>query len=225
MSGIAVVYIFPGQGYLNQAVRFLQTYHDYPPGMDHQTVVVCNGVPADDETRFLFGSLPNLKLIEHDNSGKDCGGYQLAARVVPAEMMVFFGAETYFRRAGWLSRMAEIFGKYGHDHLYGATGNQGDARFNVYPHIRTTAFFCRPSLVNDCPLKVTHNELRYLWEHGPDGLTSWTIKQGKRAWVVGWDCVFPLHECNNMPGGFHNGTQFNLLVGDRLCRIPYGADP
>lgn len=169
----------------------------------------------------MFGSLPNCGFIEHDNSGQDCGAFQYAAKNIPADMMVFFGTHTYFKRPGWLKRMVDTFNQYGQMHLYGSTGNQGDARFNVYPHIRTTAFWCSPSIINECPLRVTHNGLRYLWEHGPDGLTSWVIKENRRAWIVAWDNVYPLHICDSIPEGFHRGNQTNVLVGDRLTAPPY----
>jgi hypothetical protein len=209
--------------FYERAIRFLQTYHDNPPQYDHDSVIVCNGSPATEEIQFLFSSLPNCRFLERDNSGWDIGAFQLAAQQAPADMMVYFGSETYFRRAGWLARMVEVFSKYGSDHLYGCTGNQGDARFNVWPHVRTTAFFCTPHLINAHPMRVTGTgeHQRYAYEHGPDGLTSWVLNQNRRAWIISWDSVWPLHQCDQMPGGFHHGNQEGLIVGDRLTCPPY----
>jgi hypothetical protein len=47
------------------------------------------------------------------------------------------------------------------------------------------------------------------------------VRTGHQAIVVGWDCTRSLYECDSMPGGFHNGTQHNLLIGDRLTEPPY----
>lgn len=223
---IAIVYVFPLNGagkFFDRAIRFLQTYSDHPPGIDHDSVIVCNGSPATEETKFMFECLPNVRFLERDNSGWDLGAFQVASQQVPADMMVYFGAETYFRRAGWLKRMADVFQKHGSDHLYGCTGNQGDARFNVWPHVRTTAFFCKPDLLNAHPMRVTGTgeHERYAFEHGEHGLTSWVLKQNRRAWIISWDSVYPLHVCDSIPGGFHNANQFNLVVGDRLTMQPY----
>jgi hypothetical protein len=223
---VAIVFVYPlgGAGkYYDRAIRFLQTYHDNPPGHDHDSVIVCNGAPACEETKFMFSSLPNVRFLEHGNQGQDLGAFQLASQQAPCDMMVYFGAETYFRKPGWLARMVEVFTKYGSNHLYGSTGNQGDARFNVWPHARTTAFWCSPHLMNSHPMRVTgmgENE-RYAFEHGENGLSSWFIKDNRRVWIVGWDCVWPLHSCDQMPGGFHQGGQENILVGDRLTCPPY----
>lgn len=219
---IAIVYVYPA-GWTDKAAKFLATYEMFPPGGEHQSVVVCNGGPADDETRFLFGSLPNLTLLQHDNSGQDIGAFQLAAQVTPCDIMLFLGSHTYFRRGGWLHRVRATFKEYG-DNLYGATGNQGDSRVNVYPHIRTTAMWCSPGLMNRCPLRVTDASQRYPFEHGPNGLTTWHLSQPlNRAMVCGWYGEWDVLNCDQMPGGFHRGDQSNLLIGDRLTCPPYHA--
>lgn len=220
---ICVVYIYPlggESGYYDKAIKFLHTYHENPPGIQHDTAIVCNGTPATEETQFLFGSLPNCSFINHDGSGLDIGGYQLAARTVPCDLMVFFGSSTYFKRVGWLIRMFTSFNLHG-DTIYGAMGNQGDVHSWVKPHIRTTGFWMSPGLMNRYPIKVTQSDQRYEFEHGPTGLTSWVIAQGKQPWVVAWDGDYRLQTCDHIPNGFHRGNQENLLVGDRMSSPPY----
>jgi hypothetical protein len=220
---IVCVYIYPlagANGHFDRALKFLQTYAGNPPGIAHETVIVCNETPANDETKFLFGCMPGVQFLNHDGSGMDCGGYQLAARTVPADMMVFFGGNSYFRRPHWLTQMTWAFQKFG-DTLYGSTGNQGDKRFGVYPHVRTTGFWCSPQLINRHPLKVTHNGLRYPFEHGPEGLTTWVLNQNKMAYIVAWDGAYPVLSCDMIPGGFHQANQENVLIGDRLTAPPY----
>jgi hypothetical protein len=228
----AIVYIFPQNGHdgwVTKAVEFVQSYQRHPPGLDHDTIIVCNGAPATQPSKDLFAALPNLTFLDHDNSGWDIGGFQAAARQSSADLMVFFGSHTYFRRAGWLARMQEVAENLG-DTLYGATGNQGNAHHGggVHPHVRTTAFWCRPGLFSAYPLRVTQASTggqRYEAEHGKDCLSNWVKSQGRQPWIVGWDAVFPLDQCDSLPNGYHKGNQENLLVGDRLCCPPYYPVP
>lgn len=218
---LAIVYIYPLAGlghHLGQAIRFIDSYHQHPPGMDHETVIVCNGGPANDETRILFGSLPNVTLLEHDDSGKDIGGYQMAARSFPCDLMVFLGGSTYIKQNDWLARVSDSFIRNG-DTLYGVMGNRGSG--SIHPHIRTTGFWMSPSLFNQYPVQISRDEQRYPFEHGQNCLTSWIYRQNKNVWVVAWDGEYLQPDWDAIPNGFHSGDQSNLLVGDRLTEPPY----
>jgi hypothetical protein len=223
---LAIAYIYPlgGSGEWRQkAAAFVQSYLQHEPGLDHDTVIVCNGSPCTDDTRALFSLLPGLKFLEHDNSGWDIGGFQAAARAHPCDLMVFFGATAYFRGPGWLVRMLEARTELG-DSLFGATGNQGNLSVKVHPHIRTTAFWCSPKLMNSYPQNVSGQGQggdRYAAEHGVNCLTNWAFRHKKQPWVVGWTCAAPVQDCDSIPETFHQGTQSNLLVGDRLTGPPY----
>lgn len=225
---IVIVFIYAHVAGADAKTRqFLDTYKQYPPGMDHHTLIVCNGCAANDDVKGLFSPLSNVSFLERDDSGWDIGGFQHAARVTPCDMMVFFGGHTYFRRQGWLLRMYESYCDFG-DTLYGATGNQGDLRFNVHPHIRTTAFWCHPNLMNRYPILVTQGGpggQRYEFEHGATCMTNWVRSQGREAWVVGWESAFPVTMCDSMPGGYHKENQQSVLVGDRLTAPPYWGVP
>ena len=223
---IALVYVYVNNGhggFSTKALEFSQSYERNPPGFDHETIIVCNGAPATQPSKDLFNALPNVRFIDHDNSGWDIGAFQLAARTVPCELMVFFSAHTYFRRPGWLKRMVEVTGQLG-DTLYGAMGNQGDLRFNVHPHIRTTGFWCSPQLINAHPYRVTQGGgggQRYHYEHGENCLSNFAKQNGRQPWVVGFDSILPLEQCDSMVGGYHQGNQEQLLVGDRMSSPPY----
>lgn len=226
---ISVVYIYPeagANGHINKAVEFLDSYQLHDPGMDHDTVIVCNGSPCNDDTKRLFGWLPNCTFLNYTGSGKDIGGYQLAAQSVPCDFMVFFGGNTYVRKPGWLYRMAETWLKHG-DTLYGSMGNSGEVAYGrqVYPHVRTTGFWMSPDLMNRYPVRVTQDGQRYPFEHGSNCLSSWIYAQGKEVWIVGWSGEYPLAVCSSIPNGFHNGNQSDLLVGDRISRPPYFHTP
>jgi len=43
----------------------------------------------------------------------DIGGYQLAARMIPADLMVFLGGTTYIKGQKWLERIVEAYEKHG----------------------------------------------------------------------------------------------------------------
>lgn len=220
---IVVVYIFSAaanQQYELYADRFLEHYHKYPPGMQHESVVVLNGCKETAEHHCLFSVLPNLRFLEHDNSGYDIGGFQLAAMRVPCDMMVFFGASTWFRRQGWLIRMATSFTRHG-PAQYGAMGNRGDTNVNVWPHIRTTAFWMPPNLMNAYPQRITRPEQRYPFEHGPDCFTQWLKRKGIQSWVVTWTREMLWQDWDSDPEGFHRGRQHSLLAGDHLCEAPF----
>lgn len=209
------------------AHEFAASYQRNPPGMDHDTLVVCNGAPATDPSKALFNALPNVTFIDHDNSGWDIGAFQLAARTVDCDLMLFLGSHAYFRKPGWLSRMVEVVAEKGNT-LYGSTGNQGDPRSNVFPHVRTTGFWCHPSLMASYPHSVTEGGTggkRYDFEHGPSCFTSWVISQGMQPYIVGWNGIVPIESCDSLPDGFHQNQQENLLVGDRLCKPPYWHAP
>ncbi len=218
---IIVVYVYPingNYGYLELALRFLTSYHEYPAGIEHEVLVVCNGAPVTEETRYLFDSIPNCRFMEHDNSGFDCGAYQHAARDNPCDLMVFFGASSYIKGANWLWRMADVWRTRGPG-LYGVMGNRGVG--GVHPHIRTTAFWTSTELFNKYPHKVERTDQRYSFEHGPECLTSWIKRQGLPVLVVAWSGEYDWAQWDSFPNGYHRGDQSNMLAGDRLTCPPY----
>lgn len=200
--------------------RFLESYHSNPPGMDHETAIVLNGTRANSEISCLFSSLPKCSFLEHDNSGYDIGAFQFAARTIPCDLMVFFGASTYYPRPGWLVRMTSAYKKHGVAQ-YGAMGSGAELRARVWAHIRTTAFWMPPQLMNEYPKIVVNPADRHPFEHGIDCLTEWIKRQGMVSWEVTWQRELPVKDWGSDPNGFHRGNQSSLLAGDRMCEPPY----
>lgn len=220
---VAIVYIYAGglgHQYAVWTNRFLESYHNNPPGMDHSSIVVLNGTKSSSELACLFSPLPKCFFLEHDNSGYDIGGFQFAARNFPCDLMVFFGSSTFYRRPGWLRRMVEAYEKHG-PALYGAMGNRGDIKIKVWPHIRTTAFWMDPGLMNAFPHTITRREERHPFEHGPHCFTGWVVGKGLKALVVTWKGEYEWANWDDDPEGFSRGRQRNLLAGDHLCEPPY----
>ena len=220
---IVVVYILPicaGEAYFDYALRFLESYHRFAPGADHDTVIVLNGGKASAEITCLFSLLPNCNFLEHDNSGHDIGGYQLAARMIPCDLMVFLGTSTYFKGIGWMRRILQSYERHG-SALYGVMGNMGDKKVNVYPHIRTTGFWTSPKLMNEYPIKSISTPQRYEFEHGKNCLGEFVKRKGLRTWVVTWTGEYEWAQWDSIPNGFHRGNQSALLMGDHISEPPY----
>jgi hypothetical protein len=220
-----LVYIYaPGAGGRYQDFfpeRFVESYHQFPPNIEHESIVVCNGAKADSTTRCLFSPFKNVRLIPYNNAGYDIGGFQFAAQNVGCDMMVFFGGSAFFKRAGWLFRMAEAFHLHG-PALYGATANRGNLSVKVWPHIRTTAFWCPPGWMNEYPKRVTRADQRFPFEHGPDNFTEWVRKRkGSKAWLVSWDGEYQWERWDTVRGGYTHCPQTNVLAYDRMCEPPY----
>lgn len=225
---VTIVYVYPNIGsdhYLTLAARFLKTYHEHPAGFPHESLVVCNVHPPNEEVDLLFGSLENYRAMHHDNSGYDCGAYQHAARDnTSSDLMVFFGASAYLKGAGWLARMVESYMKMGPT-LYGTMGNRGAPHIGVHPHIRTTSFWIPPALFNQYPHRVTDPSHRYPFEHGPDCLTSWVSRQGLVPYVVSWSGIYRWELWDAFPNGYHRGNQSDMLAGDRNSEPPFYPVP
>jgi len=224
---IAIVYIYPldGQDHHGvQAARFIDSYRRNPPGMEHHTVIVCNGGKACVETERKFSFLPNVQLIEHDDRGMDIGGFLTASRLVKADLMVYFGGNTYFRKPEWMVPVVRSWFRKG-DTLFGASGHPG-GQAHIWPHIRTTGFWMRPELFTQyCPDGIG-NERRYELEHGESCLTNWFKNKGMTPWVVSWTGEHHLHTCREIPNAYQCGDQSNLIFGDKHSEPPnYHHDP
>lgn len=205
-------------------MRFVESYNAYPPGIQHETIIVLNAHKQSPEIECMFCSLQNVKFLEHDNSGFDIGGYERASQKYPVDLMVFFGSSAYLKRPNWLMRFAEARVRHG-DTLYGTHGNRGHLAVGVHPHVRTTGFAISSHLLNQYPHKATKPEHRYKWEHGENCLCNWIKKRGLIPWVVAGDGEYKWEQWDHIPNGFHRGSQSNLLAGDRLTCVPFGGDP
>ncbi len=209
---IAVIYIHPipaEEKHIAQTKRFVQSYRDFPAQQDHVLYVMCNGGPPTAETRALFSGIP-CEFREHDDSGWDIGAFQRAAREIECDMMVFLGGHAYFRRAGWLKRMAEVFDPR---HLFGSTaGHEHDS------HIRTTGFWCAPALVRSYPRIVRTYRERIEFEYGKDSLTRWTQQRGGECLMVTWSGCRPMAEWRDelQWNIYRRGDQSDCLVFDRV---------
>lgn len=221
---IALIYVYAphcgGEYSLAYPFRFLDTYHKFHPSVSHQTVVMCNsGSMPEPAAEALLRTLPNCAFLIHDNSGYDIGAFQHAAREVSADLMLFFGSSAYFSAPRWLERVIEAYERHG-DTLYGTMVNAGDARVEVWPHVRTTGFWLSPALMNAYPHRVTQPDQRFGFEHKRHCLTQWVRDQGRTPWVVTTAGEYPPELWASFHAGFQQGRQDHLLIRDRYCDPP-----
>lgn len=211
MPRIAVLYIRPIVGvaeHADAARRFADTYRMHAPGSPHVLHVIFNGEEPDDVARAPFEGL-ECEFRRHDNTGWDIGAFQAACRDIDADMVVCFGAFTYFRRSGWLARMAQVFRDEGPG-LYGAS-----ATYECGPHVRTAGFWCHPELIRAYPLAVRTYDDRYAFEHGPTSITRLAQMVSVKCLMVTWDGIYSPAEWRSPPNIFRRGDQSNSLYYDR----------
>lgn len=207
---IILVYVCPTEPgeHLDLAARFVTTYHEYHPGVPHQTVIISNGGSPTNEMRVLFSTLgiPHDYFI-HDDSGWDIGGFQTYAHTRPeCDFVLWLGGPAYFKREGWLKRMADVWVQSG-PNLYGSL-----ASYQITPHIVTTGFWCHPDLIRAYPKKVVTYQQRSEFEHWATSLTYLAFKLGMNPKLVTWDGEYPVNHWRTPPNIFRRGDQSNCLT-------------
>lgn len=186
---VEIAYVFPDlrlATYVPLARRFVASYLEHPPGAsDHEVQVLVTGGHGQRllEYERLFHPLP-CRFRIHDNAGKDIGAYQEFSAESDADLVVFLGAPVHFTRAGWLDRIMMAYEENGPG-LYGCWGFH-----QPMDHIRTTAFWCPPALLNSYPFQI-QNRSRYEFEHGRTSITAHTVLMGLECYMVTWGEVLP----------------------------------
>jgi hypothetical protein len=175
------------------ARRFADSYRRFPPGVEpHEVCVVGNGGPVSPRQRHIFDGMP-VSFHEHDNRGKDIGGYEMAAYKIPCDLMLCFGSHVHFWKSGWLDRIVSVFLDNGPG-LYGPWAFHQPA-----DHVRTTAFWLSPELLREYPFYVGNNQ-RYSFEHGrTESITAFVRNNGFPVLQVTWNEVLDQqhwHHCS-----------------------------
>jgi hypothetical protein len=191
----ALIYVHPTAAaatYVPMARRFVSTYLEHPPGeSDHEIHVAINGgIDAGLWCEQLFHPLP-CQFFQHNNAGKDIGAYQAAADIIECDLMVCLGAPIHFHKPGWLDRIVMAYEEYGPT-VYGPWGFQVPR-----PHLRTTAFWLPPELLNSYPRRVD-NTSRYEFEHGGESIALWAKARGFDPLMVTWSGVYGMDAWQNI---------------------------
>ena len=165
------------------AYRFANSYRQFKDAVEHRLVVISNGRPPDRLTEAPFKGV-DCDWLTHDNSGKDLGAFARAASGSPADLIIFLGAHVHLHRHGWLDRIVESYIEYGPG-IYGAF-----AFHQPREHIRTTAWWTAPPIMNAYPLQPPPNHMRYECEHGANSYTRFALSLGLPAYLVTFKGVY-----------------------------------
>jgi hypothetical protein len=207
---IAVCYIAVTHGPITSdyCARFVASYHEFPPGVEHDLIVCCNGGKLPTATALIFSPLKAAMFLRA-NTGQDIGGYMDAARGPAAncDMLVCLGESVHFHRAGWLKRLVEVWEHYGPG-MYGPFASN-----MIRAHLNTSAFCCPPKSLLAYPSSWWGNGTdRYAMEHGPKAFWRWMATRGKAVRLVTWDGDYDCRSWRSPPNILWRGDQSNCLM-------------
>jgi hypothetical protein len=198
--------------------RFVQTYLQFPPGIDHDLIVVsCAGV-LNQQTKDIFAPL-RCTFDEYLEGGWDIGAHQYMAHRTSSDFIVCCTSRTYFWKTDWLRRIVEAREQYG-EGLYGSAGS-----YEISPHIRTCFYGCNPKIFREFPHKIDTRTKGVYFERGKWNFTRWFEEKGGKAWMVTWDGVYAKPEWRCPPNIFRRGDQTNLIAWDKHSKIYELATP
>lgn len=207
---IALVYVAVthGQRTADFASRFVATYKENPPGVDHSTVIACNGGPLPLYLSLIFESLHPQFFPRTNTPDYDIGAYLQAARgpCADSDMMVCLGESIYFHRPGWLARLVEVWKKHGPG-MYGSfTSNL------VRPHINTTGFCTATKFLSQCKSHIYGKNGRYEFEHGKNAFWRQLWNRQYPAMLVTWDGEYSPQDWRKPNNILWKGDQSNCLM-------------
>jgi hypothetical protein len=208
---IAVVYVCVTKGVnsYDYAARFVGGWLTFPPGVECELVIACNGGPLEKELAMLFAPLnevvPCLMMHRNNDESWDLGAFQEAARRVKCDMLVCMGESVHFHKPNWLIPIVEAWNTYGPG-MYGFFSSN-----LVRAHMNTTAFACSPKDLVQYPRITKHRE-RYEFEHGITSLWRRLHAQKKPTLFVAWDGIYGPEEWRKPANILWRGDQSNLLV-------------
>lgn len=180
----------------------------FPPGVDHSTIIICNGGPLKTSTSMVFAPMNPQFLARNNDDGFDLSGYMEVANGIGKDFdaMLCLGESVYCHREGWMARLVEAWERHGPG-MYGPF-----ASHNVRAHLNTTAFMCPPALLAEYPVSTWNRALRYEFEHGMSALWRRTQAKGLPTMLVTWDGEWEPGKWRYPKDILWRGTQTNLLL-------------
>lgn len=217
---ITVVYIAVANGPKTAefCARFVGTWLNFPPGIECNLTVVCNGGPLPLETAMLFVPLDAAFFPRVNDGGFDIGGFQAVAAQSDSDMIFCCGESVYFHKEGWLRQLAQAWSVYGPG-MYGVFSSN-----LVRAHLNTTAFAISPKLLSRHP-KVTAKSERYEFEHGETALWRRLNAKGAPTKFVTWDGVWEPRQWRIPKNILWRGDQSNLLAFCNHTDRYWACDP
>lgn len=192
---VAVCYCYPmvkTTTYYPLAKRFAESWRQFPGENLH---LLCNGSSPRPVELQPFLGIP-YETHTCSNLGWDIGSFQWAADHIHCDLLVCLGAPIHFHQTRWLDRMVDAYVNHG-PALYGCWAY-------LYPnwHVRTTAFWLPPELLQSYPNEVGSTRAsRYDFEHGEHSITRHVMKFGFESYLVTAKNCFPFKQWDgNAPG-------------------------
>lgn len=207
MARIVLVYIAVSGGPLTHdyCARWVGSYLVNPPGVEHQTIVACNGGPLPRETALLFDSINASFLPRPNDGGYDLSAYHQIAKEVPCDLLVCQGESVHYHRPGWLKKIADAHQTFG-EGMYGMFSSH-----LVRAHLNTTGFAISPRFLNEYPVPTNHDE-RYAEEHGERSLWRSVQSKGGAVKLVCWDGAWDCRQWRLPRNCLWRGDQSNCLA-------------
>lgn len=208
----------PAEHYLPWSHRFIQSYRQFPPTLEHDLVVVATGV--DVVSNQVQAHYPEAKhFLTYQGGGWDIGAHQYAVRRLHKEYDLVICAATpvYFVGPNFLERMAEAFSWWG-DGFFGPM-----ASYEAWPHIRTCCWAARPQTFIHYPHTIDTRPKTFRAESGQWNISQWYEDNGYAVRLVTPVGDFPKAHWRQLSNIFRRGDQSNCLVWDRHCDLYAGA--
>lgn len=202
-----VVYIAVANGpeTTDYCSRFGSTWTAFPPGIDCEIVVACNGGPISKVQAEAFWPLKPLFFPRPNDNGYDITAYQDAALKFDCDAMCCCGQSVYFHRSGWLKRYDEAWQKFGPG-MYGTFSSN-----LVRQHLNTTGFCIAPDWLNAWPRPQNRKD-RYDFEHGTSSISRLVKAQGKPVKLVTWSGIYDSQHWRTPENIMWRGNQSNCLM-------------
>lgn len=228
---IAVVYLARGydRDHLDRFERFLDSYREFPAGLDHKLYVIFKGFrsPRSLATgKAFFAKVPHQAAYTGDDHF-DLGAYAETTASIGEDVVCYFNTNAEIVSANWLLKLVSnlnqpyigaVAATGSFESLYGLS-----TRFLPYPnpHLRSNAISMwrddALEIFSSIPIKGKMDA--FMLESGPGGITRQIMNRGLSPLVVGADGRGYSAEWWAFSGTFRQGTQANLLVHDNVTRL------
>lgn len=247
---VALVYLAWGPLGADPLREFLTSYRRHSAGVAHELVLLLNGVNAA-QRRRLADALVDFEhvTIELPTPVQDLAAYAQAALRLDHDTLCCVNSYSVVLADGWLGELVGAL----EQPLVGLTGASGSWESQAQwmrgsprgwfsqlrsvrtlrrdfprfpnPHLRTTAFAVRRSLLLELGLERARDKYAaYLLESGRESITRAVQRRGLRVVVSGRDGVLYDTPEWALSATYRFGDQRNLLVADRRTRDWEQAD-
>lgn len=224
--------------------RFLRSYRDHPPGIEHRLVLVFKEFRDSDHSAPWDAAAAQVAhvRVEMPEPVLDVGAYRRVALAADAHRLCFTNSNAEVLADGWLSALDRALDEP-HAGMVGATGSWESAysaapiwlkplrrrHFRPFPnpHLRTNAFMLDRQLVLDLdwPDVGTSKLAALRFESGRRSIGAQVLERGLSIEVVGRDGRRYAWQEWPASGTFRSGDQSNLLVGDNRTAQYRDAEP